>query len=81
MRFVIRDRETGTEIIRFKELADAKMMLEDFEMQDKLDGTYQENFYEIYDYRNIGNRIDDRVYKRSNICSRNYVIRMAISRE
>lgn len=49
MRFVIRDRETGTEIIRFKELADAKMMLEDFEMQDKLDGTYQENFYEIYD--------------------------------
>lgn len=48
-RFIIRDRETGTEITRNHTIQGAKEIIEDFEMQDKLEGVFEENFYEIYD--------------------------------
>lgn len=47
MKYIIRDREAGNFIDEFKTLAEAKNTLEDYEAEDKEDGTYTENFYEI----------------------------------
>lgn len=49
MRYVIRDREAGNIIDERETLEAAKEVLVEYEEQDKADGTYTENFYEIYD--------------------------------
>ena len=49
MKIVIRDREAGNVITEFKTLEEAKKELEKYEAQDKKDGVYVEDFYEIYD--------------------------------
>lgn len=50
MRYIIRDRETGRgEIEAFATIEEAKKKIEEYEEQDKADGIYEENFYEIYD--------------------------------
>lgn len=50
MRYVIRDRETGAnEMEAFATIEEAKAKIEEYEEQDKADGIYEENFYEIYD--------------------------------
>lgn len=48
-RFIVRDRETGTVIETSASLSGAIDLLNSFEEQDKNDGIYEENFYEIYD--------------------------------
>lgn len=48
-KFIIRDRETGTCIEEVETLDDAKKLLKKYEEEDKQDGIYEENFYEIYD--------------------------------
>lgn len=45
---VIRSKETKTEITRSKAINLAKDMVEKFEQQDKDEGLYTPNFYEIY---------------------------------
>ena len=49
MNIVIRDREAGNVITEFETLEEAKKELEKYEAQDKKDGVYVEDFYEIYD--------------------------------
>ena len=49
MKIVIRDREAGNVITEFETLEEAKKELEKYEAQDKKDGVYVEDFYEIYD--------------------------------
>ena len=49
MNIVIRDREAGNVITEFDTVEEAKKELEKYEEQDKKDGTYTEDFYEIYD--------------------------------
>ena len=50
MRYVIRDRETGSgEMEAFATIEEAKAKIEEYEEQDKADGIYEESFYEIYD--------------------------------
>lgn len=50
MKYVIRDRETGAnEMEAFATIEEAKKKIEEYEEQDKADGIYEENFYEIYD--------------------------------
>lgn len=46
--WIIRDREAGNKIDCFKTLEEAKKTLEEYEKQDKIDGIYEPNFYEIY---------------------------------
>ena len=48
-RFIIRDRETGTEITRARSIGDAQEIIDKFEEEDTRDGIYEDNFYEIYD--------------------------------
>ena len=47
--YITRDREAGNEIERFATLEEAREALEQYEKQDISDGTYTEDFYEIYD--------------------------------
>lgn len=49
MRYWTRDREAGSKIEPFAALEEAREAIVDYENQDKADGTYSENFYEIYD--------------------------------
>ena len=49
MRFVIRDREVGNVIEECTKIDTARKLLDLFENQDKADGTYTKDFYEIYD--------------------------------
>ena len=49
MRFVIRDREAGNVIEECTKIDTARKLLDLFENQDKADGTYEKDFYEIYD--------------------------------
>lgn len=46
-KFIIRDKETGTEIDIFNTIEEAKAELESYEQEDKKDGIYTEDFYEI----------------------------------
>lgn len=48
---VIRARESGDEITRCWGINTAKEIIEEFENEDKKDGIYEENFYEIYNDR------------------------------
>ena len=47
MKFTIRDREAGNTIDSFDTIEAAKKALADYEAEDKADGTYTEDFYEI----------------------------------
>lgn len=51
-RFIIRDSETGNEIVRANTLQEALDILEQFENEDKDNAIYVEGFYEIYDTEN-----------------------------
>ena len=45
--YVVRDREAGNVITQFETMEEAQKELEKYEEQDKKDGTYSEDFYEI----------------------------------
>lgn len=45
--YVVRDREAGNVITQFETMEEAQKELEKYEEQDKKDGTYTEDFYEI----------------------------------
>lgn len=47
MKYIIQDREAGNKIEEFNSLEEAEKALAEYEEQDKKDGTYEENFYEI----------------------------------
>ena len=47
-KWIIRDSEAGNKIDCFATLEEAKRTLEEYEKQDKIDGIYEPNFYEIY---------------------------------
>lgn len=49
LRYWTRDREAGNKIEGFETKEEAIKAVCNYEEQDKLDGTYEENFYEIYD--------------------------------
>lgn len=48
MKYWTRDREAGNKIECFETLEEAQKALTAYEEEDKKDGTYEENFYEIY---------------------------------
>ena len=45
--YITRDREAGNVITQFETMEEAQKELERYEAQDKKDGTYSEDFYEI----------------------------------
>ena len=47
MMYVVRDREAGNVITQFKTMEEAQKEIEKYEEQDKKDGVYVEDFYEI----------------------------------
>ena len=47
--FEIRDRQGGNVIDSFDSLEAAMYALNEYEEADKIDGIYEENFYEIFD--------------------------------
>ena len=47
--FEIRDRQGGNVIDSFDSLEAATYPLNEYEEADKIDGIYEENFYEIFD--------------------------------
>lgn len=47
--FQVRDRQSGNVIDAFDSLEAATYALNEYEEADKLDGIYEENFYEIFD--------------------------------
>ena len=47
MMYVVRDREAGNVITQFETIEEAQKELKKYEEQDKKDGTYTEDFYEI----------------------------------
>ena len=49
MMYVVRDREAGNVITQFETMEEAQKEIEKYEEQDKKDGVYVEDFYEIYD--------------------------------
>lgn len=49
MRFYTANRETGTFIDEFDTYEEAKKAIEEYEAQDKTDGIYEADFYEIED--------------------------------
>ena len=48
-RFIIRDREAGNVIEHASSIEEAADIIKEFEEQDKKDGTFVPNFYEIVD--------------------------------
>lgn len=51
-RYIIRDREAGNKVESFETLVEAQNTLKKYEKDDKKEGIYEENFYEIYDSEN-----------------------------
>lgn len=49
MRYQIRDREAGNYIETVATIREAIKVIRQYEAEDKAEGTYTENFYEIYD--------------------------------
>lgn len=47
MKYIIRDREAGNVIDRFGTLEEAQAELARYEAEDRAEGTYEEDFYEI----------------------------------
>ena len=48
-RIYTADRETGTFIEECNSVRDALTKIADYEKQDKLDGSYEEDFYDVVD--------------------------------
>lgn len=48
-RFIVRDREAGVWIESFNSLLEAIKCIEQFETEDKVNGIYEFDFYEVYD--------------------------------
>lgn len=48
-KFIVRDSIAGNVIEYFNSLEEAKKCIKLFEIQDKREGIYTPNFYEIYD--------------------------------
>lgn len=46
-KYIIQDREAGNKIEEFDTLEQAEQELANYEKQDKKDGSYAPNFYEI----------------------------------
>lgn len=46
-KYVIQDREAGNKIEWFETLEEAEKCLKEYEEEDKKDGIYEEDFYEI----------------------------------
>ena len=46
-KYNIQDREAGNTIVEGLNLIEAQKMLENFESEDRQNGNYTENFYEI----------------------------------
>ena len=51
MKYLIQDREAGNVIDEFNNIDDAMYAMSAYEMQDKADGTYTQNFYEIVEIK------------------------------
>lgn len=49
MRYWTRDREAGNKIECFEKLEEARKALAAYEEEDKKNGTFTDDFYEIYD--------------------------------
>lgn len=49
MKYWTRDREAGNKIECFETLEEAQNAIKAYEEQDKNDGTFEDDFYEIYD--------------------------------
>ena len=49
-RYAVRDREAGNVIDECDHIAEAEDMINQYEYDDKEDGNYEPNFYEIYDW-------------------------------
>jgi len=47
MLYIIQDREAGNVIERYQTEEEAEKALRDFEKEDKEDGTFEADFYEI----------------------------------
>lgn len=47
MKYIIRDREAGNVIDKFATQEEAELALQEYEEEDKRDGTYEPDFYEI----------------------------------
>lgn len=47
MKYIIRDREAGNVIAKFVTYEEAIMELNKYEEEDRRDGTYEPDFYEI----------------------------------
>lgn len=45
--YIIRDKETGTEIEEVTTLAEAEQIVAEYEETDRAEGTYTPEFYEI----------------------------------
>lgn len=67
-KFIIRDREAGNEITRFDSYEEAVAELEKYEETDKAEGTYTEDFYEIYG-------------KTFTVCARTTEVKCSLDRE
>ena len=50
--FWIRDSIAGNKINEFTTIEEARMEIQKYEKEDKEDGFYEEDFYEIYDEEN-----------------------------
>ena len=46
-KFIIQDKEAGNYIDSFATLEEAEQTLQEYEIQDKAEGTFTLNFYEI----------------------------------
>lgn len=47
MKYILRDREAGNTIAEFAAQEEAELALQEYEEEDKRDGTYEPDFYEI----------------------------------
>lgn len=47
MRMYVSDRETGTFIEEVSSIEEGEQMIREFEHEDKIDGIYKEDFYDI----------------------------------
>ena len=51
MTWIVRDRETGTRIDIFDTLEEAERALKEYESDDKKEGVYTPDFYEIVEVK------------------------------
>lgn len=47
MKYILRDKEAGNTIAEFATQEEAELALQEYEEEDKRDGTYEPDFYEI----------------------------------